>query len=71
MVISLSSISLWAAVLEILDTLSSNGSLGSPPRLLMTEFQHMMHCSWPMSTPYLYHLAASTSLWQIPLMPYS
>ncbi len=37
----------------------------------MTEFQHRMHFSWPMSTPYLYHLAASTSLWFIPFRPYS
>lgn len=49
----------------------SMDSWGAPPRVSITEVHETMHFSWPMSTPYLYHLAASTRSGVILLIPYS
>ncbi len=68
---SLASSSRWASVLDSLSTRASNVSLGAPPRTPMTAFHDTMHFSCPMSTPYLYHLAASMSSRAILLRPYS
>ena len=64
-------ISLWAWVSVSLSMRSSSGSAGAPSSCASAAFQHMMHFSWPMSTPYLYQRAASTVSCSTPLAPYS
>lgn len=61
----------WDDVSASLAMRPSQGSCSPPSRVPSTEFQHRMHLSYPMSTPYLYHLAASIGLASRPFSPYS